>query len=185
MLNKEFKNKDVQRLRNIVKGKAGERTTSGVGYSKQQDFHNEGDVWEEGGRTWTIKNGIKQNLTKWDKAKKSVTLPLFCSGCKQLMNHKYDKLFYIQYKRCFNCQIEFETELRKLGLWEEYEKNIINSDIDNVTKDYNTWMDEVINSSNDSYVTEDGDVERWVGSSKKKLLEDKEETIKYLQSLKK
>jgi len=46
-------------------------------------------------------------------------------------------------------------------------------------------MDEVINSSNDSYVTEDGDVERWVGSSKKKLLEDKEETIKYLQSLKK
>ena len=185
MLNKEFKNKDVQRLRNIVKGKTGERTTSGVGYSKQQDFHNEGDVWEEGGRTWTIKNGIKQNLTKWDKAKKSVTLPLFCSGCKQLMNHKYDKLFYIQYKRCFNCQIEFETELRKLGLWEEYEKNIINSDIDNVTKDYSTWMDEVINSSNDSYVTEDGDVERWVGSSKKKLLEDKEETIKYLQSLKK
>ena len=142
-------------------------------------------MWEESGRTWTIKNGIKQNLTKWDKAKKSVTLPLFCSGCKQLMNHKYDKLFYVQYKRCFNCQIEFETELRRLGLWEEYEKNIINSDIDNVTKDYSTWMDEVINSSNDSYVTEDGDVERWVGSSKKKLLEDKEETIKYLQSLKK
>ena len=101
------------------------------------------------------------------------------------MNHKHDKLFYIQYHRCFDCQIEFETELRKLGLWEEYEKNIINSDIDNVTKDYSTWMDEVINSSNDSYVTEEGDVERWVGSSKKKLLEDKEETIKYLQSLKK
>ena len=185
MLNKEFKNKDVQRLRNIVKGKSGERTTSGIGYSKQQDFYNEGDVWEEGGRTWTIKNGIKQNVTKWDKAKKSVTLPLFCPGCKQLMNHKYDKLFYIQYHRCFDCQIKFETELRKLGLWEEYEKNIINSDIDNVTKDYSTWMDEVINSSNDSYVTEEGDVERWVGSSKKKLLEDKEETIKYLQSLKK
>ena len=185
MLNKEFKNKDVQRLRNIVKGKSGERTTSGIGYSKQQDFHNEGDVWEEGGRTWTIKNGIKQNVTKWDKANKSVTLPLFCPGCKQLMNHKYDKLFYIQYHRCFDCQIEFETDLRKLGLWEEYEKNIINSDIDNVTKDYSTWMDEVINSSNDSYVTEEGDVERWVGSSKKKLLEDKEETIKYLQSLKK
>ena len=42
-------------------------------------------------------------------------------------------------------------------------------------------------SNNDAAasVTEDGDVERWVGSSKKKLLEDKEETIKYLQSLKK
>ena len=46
-------------------------------------------------------------------------------------------------------------------------------------------MDEEINESNTSYVTEAGDVERWVGSSKQKLLENKEETIKYLQSLKK
>ena len=40
------------------------------------------------------------------------------------MKNKNDKLFYIQYKRCFNCQVDFETDIRKLGLWEEYEKNI-------------------------------------------------------------
>jgi hypothetical protein len=45
-------------------------------------------------------------------------------------------------------------------------------------------MDEIINDSNESFVTEGGDVERWIGSSKKKLLENKEETIKYLQNLK-
>jgi hypothetical protein len=101
------------------------------------------------------------------------------------MKNKFDKHFYIQYNRCFNCQIDFETDLRKLGLWEEYEKNIINSDIDNTIKDYSIWMDEVINSSNDSFITEAGDVERWVGSTKNKLLENKEETIKYLQNLKK
>jgi hypothetical protein len=101
------------------------------------------------------------------------------------MKHKYDKLFYIQHKRCFNCQIDFETEIRKLGLWEEYEKNIINSDIEHVITDYSVWMDEVINGSNESFITEAGDVEKWVGSSKNKLLENKEETIKYLQSLKK
>jgi hypothetical protein len=101
------------------------------------------------------------------------------------MKNKNDKLFYIQYKRCFNCQIDFETDIRKQGLWEEYEKNIINSDLDNLIEDYSVWMDEVINSSNESFITENGDVERWVGSSKKKLLESKEETIKYLQSLKK
>ena len=49
-----------------------------IGYSKKQEFHGEGDVWEEDGRQWTIKNGIKQNVTKLDKAKKEVTLPLFC-----------------------------------------------------------------------------------------------------------
>jgi hypothetical protein len=185
MLKKEFKIEDVQRLRNLITGKQGERTTAGVGYSKKQEFYKEGDIWEEDGRQWTIKNGIKQNITKLDKAKKEITLPLFCPCCSNLMKNKHDKLFYIQYKRCFDCQINFETEIRKLGLWEEYEKNIINSDINHLIQDYDTWINELINSSNESYITEAGDIEKWVGSSKKKLLESKEETIKYLQSLKK
>lgn len=185
MLKKDFKKADVQRLRNLMTGKQSERTTAGIGYSKQQEVHEEGDVWEENDRTWTIKNGIKQNITKLDKAKQSVTLPLFCPCCNQLMKNKNDKLFYIQYKRCFNCQIDFETDIRKQGLWEVYEKNILNSDLDNLIQEYSIWIDEVINSSNESFITENGDVESWVGSSKKKLLESKEETIKYLQSLKK
>ena len=94
-------------------------------------------------------------------------------------------MFYLQYKRCFNCQVDFETELRIKGLWNDYEKHIINSDVDGIINDFNIWIDEEINESNTSYVTEAGDVERWVGSSKQKLLESKEETIKYLQSLKK
>ena len=185
VLKKDFKSADVRRLRNLVTGKQGERTNAGIGYEKQHEFHEEGDVWEENGRQWTIKNGIKQNLTKLDKAKKLVVMPLFCPCCSYLMKKKNDKLFYIQYNRCFDCQIEFETDLRKLGLWEEYEKTIINSDIDFMIKDYSTWMDETINGSNESFITEAGDVEKWVGSAKKKLLESKEETIKYLQSLKK
>ena len=184
VLKKDFKHQDIQRLRNLVQGKNGERTTIGIGYEKKKSFHKEGDVWDENGRTWTIKNGIKQNLTKLDKAKKSVTLPLFCPCCSNLMKNRHDKLFYIQYNRCFNCQIDFETDLRKLGLWEEYEKNIINSDIDHIATDYSTWIDELINGSNESYITEAGDVEKWVGSAKNKLLQNKEETIKYLQTLK-
>ena len=57
--------------------------------------------------------------------------------------------------------------------------------VNNIIKDFNIWIDGEISESNTSYVTEAGDVERWVGSSKQKLLENKEETIKYLQSLKK
>lgn len=185
VLKKDFKTADVQRLRNLVQGKHSEKTTVGVGYERKKDFHEENDVWEEDGRTWTIKNGIKQNITKLDKAKQAVTMPLFCPCCKQLMKNRHDKLFYIQYSRCFNCQVDFETDIRKAGLWEEYEKNIINSDIDHVITDYSTWIDEMINGSNESYITEAGDIEKWDGSAKKKLLENKEETIKYLQKLKK
>ena len=79
VLKKEFKEKDVQRLRNLVQGKYGEKATVGTGYTKQQQFHEEGDVWEEDGRTWTIKDGIKQNITRLDKAKESLHLPLFRS----------------------------------------------------------------------------------------------------------
>jgi len=185
VLKKDFKQKDIQRLRNLVKGNQKEKSTVGIGYEKKQEFYEEGDVWDADGRTWTIIDGIKQNITKLDKAKSSILMPLFCPQCSNLMKNKFDKLFYIQYNRCFNCQIDFETEIRKLGLWEEYEKNIINSDLDSIIKDYGVWMDEILIGSNESFITEAGDIERWVGNGKKKLLENKEETIKYLQSLKK
>ncbi len=42
VLKKEFKSKDVERLRNLVKGKYGERTTMGTGYTKIKEFHDEG-----------------------------------------------------------------------------------------------------------------------------------------------
>ena len=60
MLKKQFKERDVQRLRNLVTHKYGNKTTQGIGYTKPQEFHNEGDEWEEDGRKWTIKNGLKQ-----------------------------------------------------------------------------------------------------------------------------
>ena len=185
VLKKEFKEKDVQRLRNLVQGKYGERTTQGVGYAKKTEFRKEGDVWEEEGRQWTIKDGIKQNITKLDEAKKAVTMPLFCPSCNNLMKHRYDKQFYIQFHRCFDCQIMFEEDLKRLGLWEQYDKEFINDNIDNTIQDFNAWMDEVINETNESFVTEDGEVQNWVGSGKQKLLQNKEEAIKYLQSLKK
>lgn len=185
LLKKEFKVRDVERMRNLIKGKHGDKTVVGIGYSKTEEFHKEGDIWDEDGRQWTIKNGIKQNITKLDKAKSSLSLPLFCPSCKNIMNHKYDKLFYIQYHRCFDCQLNFEAEIKLLGLWDEYEKNIINSEIESTIQDFKIWMDEEIGVSNNSFVTENGDVENWVGTSKKHLLQSKDETIKFLQSLKK
>ena len=39
VLKKEFKEKDVQRLRNLVQGKYGEKATVGTGYTKQYEHH--------------------------------------------------------------------------------------------------------------------------------------------------
>ena len=77
ILKKEFQKKDVARLRNLVKGKSNQKLGQGVGYTKKEEFHNEGDIWVENNRRWTIKEGIKENITKLDKFKQ-VSIPLFC-----------------------------------------------------------------------------------------------------------
>ena len=186
VLKKQFKERDVQRLRNVITKQHGSKSTLGVGYTKTQETHNEGDIWEEDGRQWTIKNGIKQNITKLDSAKKSVLFPLFCPSCHKTMKPHLDKKWYYLFKRCFNCQVTFEAEIRQKGLWNEYEKTMFNSDIEGIKQEFQIWIDDQIqNESNQSYVTEAGDVEKWTGSSKNKLLETKEEGLKYLDGLKK
>ena len=187
VLKKQFQEKDVQRLRNLVQGKHADKSQVSIGYSKGQEGpHVEGDIWTEADKTWTIKDGIKQNVTKLDSAREAVNFPIFCPSCKKPMKPHLDKKWYNMYKRCYNCQVDFEFEIRKQGLWEEYEKLIFNSDIDGMIEQFSMWINEEIdNESNQGFITEAGDVEKWVGSAKNKLLESKEEAIKYLQSLKK
>ena len=39
VLKKEFQKKDVERLRNLMQGKYGEKTRSSVGFTNKQEFH--------------------------------------------------------------------------------------------------------------------------------------------------
>ena len=57
----------VKRMRNIVTKKYGNKTRIQSGFSITKEDFKEGDIWEERGKTWTIKNGIRQNITKLDK----------------------------------------------------------------------------------------------------------------------
>ena len=186
ILKKDFKEKDVQRLRNLVQGKYGEKTRTSVGFSTKEEFHYEGDMWEVDGRTWTIKDGIKQNVTKFDKAKKYHVMPLLCPSCSKIMKNRNDKVFYNIHKTCFNCVIDMETKLRKEGKWEEYECKIHNDEIDHKIQEYKLWVEEKLSESNSSFISEDGDVEKWDGKINTKLVDKNvEEVVKYLESLKK
>tara|TARA_R110002051_G_scaffold172920_1_gene243139 strand:+ start:126 stop:701 length:576 start_codon:yes stop_codon:yes gene_type:complete len=186
ILRKEFSKKDVQRVRNLVQGKTGNKTTEGIGYTKKDTFHKEGDIWEEKDRKWTIKDGIKQNITKFDEIKKLIKTPLFCPNCKKQMKHKFDSSYYQIHKKCYDCFIYFVCDLKTIGAWEVYEKNIQNSDIDFFINDFKDFVKDQLTVTNESYVTEQGDVEKWVGGYNVKRVEESlEKTIKYLENLKK
>ena len=126
MLKKEFKRKDVQRARNLIMGNSGASTGTQIGYKKETKDYKEGDVWKEGKKTWTIKNGIKQTVSKLDTIKKEVFVPLSCPCCGKIMKNRLDKYNYKIHKKCHDCVIEFEHKLRIQSeeKYQEYLKNL-------------------------------------------------------------
>lgn len=159
-LKKEFRREDVQRVRNIVNKDFTAKTKSQTGYNKSSGRYKEGDVWTESGKEWTIKNGIKQNITKLDAAKKALRIPLACPKCGGSMKHHLHKKMYKIHGFCFDCTLEYEAELRKVGLFKKYEASMINGSIDAFAKDLTSWVNEYTVQSN-AYVTEQGVIEDW------------------------
>jgi len=186
MLNKEFKRKDVERMRNLIKGKTGESAELQVGYTSKQETHKEGDIWEEGGKKWIIKNGIKQTYTKLDKVKKEAILPLFCPCCGNLMKKRNDSKMYKIHKMCFDCVVDMEHQLRIDGKYEEYERAIVANNAESYLDDLEQYLLEAINESNTQFVSERGEVERWKGGidSKMFLSEMRTNFIKHRQNIK-
>ena len=161
LLKKEFKESDLQRARNLVNKDFTSKTKSQTGYQKTYDFHEEGDIWEENGKTWTIKNGLKQNITKLDSAKKAARIPLSCPKCGGPLRHRLAKKMYNIHGFCFDpCTVEYEASLRKAGLYEQYEKRMMQNNMEGFVKDLEQWMLDQVNTI-DTFVTEQGEVEDW------------------------
>jgi hypothetical protein len=182
MLKKEFKRKDVERMRNLIKGNTNSSTEIQVGYTKKQEDHKEGDIWEENGKSWTIKNGIKQTATKLDKIKKEATMPLFCPTCSKLMKHHLNAKFYKIHKMCMDCVIEMEHHLRIEGKYEEYERNMIAANASAKLEDMEAYLLDAINTNNNGFVSENGEIERWKGGlDKKEATKAVEEAVKHFK----
>ena len=185
ILKKEFAKKDVERIRNLVKGKYGDKTRDSVGYSAPTEFHSEGDIWEsKDGRTWTIKDGIKQNITKLDKAKKAHNMPLFCPNCSKLMK-RVDKPYYNVHKYCLHCHARAEDKLKAEGKYEEHYNEINNKTIDGRIEEFKQYINEKLKESNNSFVSENGEVEKWVGGlDADKVEEYTNQAIQLLEGMK-
>ena len=168
MLKKEFKRKDVERARNLIMGKTGASTGTQIGYKKEVKEYKEGDIWTEGRKTWTIKNGIKQTVSKLDIIKKEVLMPLSCPCCGKIMKKRLDKPNYKIHKKCFDCVVEFEHSLKIKGEYANYKKKLIAKNSLNIVDEMESYLLDAVNTTNSGFVSEDGIVERWVGGIDKK-----------------
>lgn len=182
LLKKEFKQSDVQRVRNLVNKDYTSGTKQQTGYKKSTGRYKEGDIWEENGKNWTIKNGIKQNITKLDAAKKAARIPLTCPKCGGSMNHHLAKKMYKIHGFCFDpCTVEMEASLRRAGLYNQYEQRMMQGNMKAFAKDIEQWAIDLINSK-DTFVTEAGDVEDWKSNSNKnkEILKNVQQYLSYL-----
>lgn len=180
-LKKEFKKSDVQRMRNLITGKSGDRTQVLGGWENKIEEHKEGDTWEEGGKKWTIKNGVKQSITKLDKFKHLITMPLSCPNCKKPMKaDDINKKMYSIHKMCLDCVIDMEAKIKLEGKWDDYAKNIMNSNknasLEEFEQALDSWLEE-----KDTFVTEQGDIESWQGGDKTELYKQLKEKISELR----
>ena len=173
MLKKEFNRKDVERARNLLTGKSGASSETQVGYKKKRVDYKEGDVWVENKKTWTIKDGIKQTISKMDAIKKEIFMPLCCPKCSKVMKKRLDKPNYKVHKMCFDCVIDFEHKLRIRGEYDDYIKQLkLKNSLTQVNEMENMFL-ELANQSNDGFVSEHGEVERWKGGiDKEKISSD-------------
>jgi len=172
-LNKEFEKRDVERMRNLIQGKANSSSGNQVGYKKKIIERKEGDIWKENKKTWTIKNGIKQTISKLDKIKKEVFVPLCCPKCSKVIKHQLDKDNYKIHKNCHDCVIEFEHKLKIEGKYDNYIKELKVKNSLDMVNDLESYLLSAVNTENNEYISEKGELERWVGGiNKEKLTKD-------------
>jgi hypothetical protein len=180
---KEFREKDVTRMRNLLTGKSGEKTQVLSGYEKSEEDYTEGDVWEDiWGKTWTIQNGIKRTVTKNNRLKELALLPMSCPSCGNLMKvNDLNKKMWAIHRECFDCTITRETRLKSEGKWEEYERSQMNKNVKTSLEEFESAIDSWYNEK-DTYITEAGDIEAWSGGDKSKIYQEIKDNLQKIKS---
>ena len=184
-MKKNIKESNVQRMRNIVMGKHHDKTKIQSGWKRYKNEERlEGDIWNEDGKIWTIKNGIKQNITKMDKIRELNQMPMFCPVSGKLMKTIYDKFCYKRYRMGWDAWIEQETNKKIDGTWEEdiKERTLKNKHawLEDIKEEFEEWVKE---DPSRKFIAENGQIEDWSGGLIKRKL--KKNFIKKQRNLKK
>lgn len=98
-----------------------------------------------------------------------------CGKNCRLFGKKIDDKVILRTHMCFDCLIEYETNLRIIGKYDEYEKRKVEENAKSWLYDFKQSLVEYKNQYSDeikSYVTQDGDIEEWGGGESKEKISE-------------
>ena len=89
------------------------------------------------------------------------------------MKHRLDKPNYKIHKMCFDCVIDYEHKLRITGKYDNYIKQLkLKNRLTEIDEIENMFL-ELANESNEGFISEQGEIERWKGGiDKEKITKD-------------
>ena len=163
----------------------GNRPFIQVGYDPnlENSKRKEGEEWEDShGNKWIWKNGSKRKVSKVAQIKIDRRCNI-CNADIKFGSYLDDKV-YPKTGRCYDCNITFDSKLKILGTFEDYEKHKIYKSMLSEMNDFKqqilesiTYLEAETSLPKLQYFNEDGSQEFWT--------DDTDMRIKVLTDLKK
>jgi hypothetical protein len=76
--------------------------------------------------------------------------------------------------------------MKVAGTWQDYTNQTFNAEIDQQIQEYKNWFETILQDTANGYVSENGEVQKWVGGiDKEKAQQSLDDVIEYLTLLKK
>lgn len=165
----------------------GNRPFIQVGYDPNlnNSKRKEGEEWVDGqGSKWVWKNNTKRKVSKLGQIK----IDQRCSICNADMKfgNYLDDRFYPKTGKCYDCNISFESKLKVLGAYADYEKykiyNSMLSEMKDFKKNITDSIDYIEKNPNEKlqFFNDDGSSEFWTDDTRQmaKVLSDLKNDLK-------
>jgi hypothetical protein len=102
------------------------------------------------------------------------------------MDKQLDSHYFKAYGECLDCRATTETQMKIAGTWVNYVNTTFNLEIDQQIEEYKSYFDNILSEGKEGYVSENGEVQKWVGGIDKERAQNAlKEMVKHLNSLKK
>ena len=163
---------NIRAIRQMLDGTHKTQTKQTIGFAGGKGIEQKrevGETWTDvHGVEWEQRNGFKIQKGKLDELREMLAktkMPAICPKCSQAMTKRLDKKFWALEKHCFDCQVEFEHNLRIEGKYEEYEKQRMLANAENWLKDAEQEAKELAAAFRNplAFANSDGTIENWSG----------------------